>query len=171
MNDSKCASGLDLLHGASNAIGFNAMDKPMIPAWRDPNDYNDKDDDSIRAREDDSIACSNEDFDLHIGDVDDSIEKVFDEDNITKDANGNGCDLTVKEIVSRLLKLPFHKMKSRSNNQSLTKDESEMIEEDSTGDSHYSQSARNAAKIFFNVFFLTVAFFVSELCFFVHCDF
>ena len=106
MNDSKHASGLDLLSSVSDTIGFDVMNEPMIPTQHDPNDYDNKDDDSTCVCEDDNIAYSNEDFDLHAGDVDDFMEKVFDEDNVTKDtndashcANDNKCNLTAKEIA------------------------------------------------------------------------
>lgn len=133
------------------------MNELIIPArQRDPNDHENKDDDSNCACKDSSIAYSNNDFDLPISDADDFM-KVFDED-AAKDANDashyanhNERNLTAKEVAFRLSKLPFHKMKSRSNDNSSTEEEREAMEEGNIGDSCCAQSARNAPKKFFSV--------------------
>ena len=156
MSNSMHTSRLDLASSASVATGFDAMNEPMIPAQRDAKDYDNKGNDSTCSCKDDSIAHSNEPFNLNVSGADDFMEKVFDEDYVAKDANETShhandieCNLTMKEAQSRLSKSSFHKIKSRLNSNNLTEEEREMTEEDNAGGSCCAQSARNTTKIFF----------------------
>ena len=160
MDASEHPSWLDLLSSASgsasDAIDHDLMSELIIPArLRDPNDHENKDDESTCTHKDDSIASSDNDFNLPIGGADDFM-KVFNED-VAKDAGGalchandNGRNSIAKEVVLRLSKLPFHKVRSRSNGNSLTEEEREVMEEDNIGDSRRTQSARDAAKTHFS---------------------